>query len=109
MISAADFLRRVYRTFGRVFPSCSMISQAIAYNLFLAFFPALLVGGALATSRIGGKTNLLDLITDLLRFLPPGSPSIVSGVLVKRGAGGWELAAGGLCGTVLAGGQGRRR
>jgi len=82
-----------------------MISQAIAYNLFLAFFPALLVGGALATSRIGGKTNLLDLITDLLRFLPPGSQSIVSEFLVKREPEAWKIAALGLTGTLLAGSQ----
>ncbi len=105
MISAADLLRRVYRTIGRVFPRCSMISQAIAYNLFLAFFPALLVGGALATSRIGGKTNLLDLITDLLRFLPPGSQSVVSEFLVKREPEAWKIAALGLTGTLLAGSQ----
>src|SRR6266404_2924946 len=53
MISAADFLRRVYRTLGRVFPRCSMISQAIAYNLFLAFFAALgWTGTLLAGSQV---------------------------------------------------------
>ena len=105
MISAADILRRVYGTFARVFPRCSMISQAIAYNLFLAFFPALLVAVALATSRIGGKTSLLDLITDLTRFLPPGSQAIVSEFLVKRGPDTWKIAALGWTGTLLAGSQ----
>src|SRR6267378_4072807 len=101
MISAAAFLRRVYRTIARVFPRCSMISQAIAYNLFLAFFPALLVAGALATSRIGGKTSLLDLITDLMRFLPPGSQSVVSEFLAKRGPETWKIAAVGWTGLML--------
>ena len=105
MISAADILRRVYGTFARVFPRCSMISQAIAYNLFLAFFPALLVAVALATSQIGGKTSLLDLITDLTRFLPPGSQAIVSEFLVKRGPDAWKIAALGWTGTLLAGSQ----
>jgi len=82
-----------------------MISQAIAYNLFLAFFPALLVAVALATSRIGGKTSLLDLITDLTRFLPPGSQAIVSEFLVKRGPDTWKIAALGWTGTLLAGSQ----
>src|SRR6266446_4852905 len=71
MTSAAGLLRRAYQMFARVFPRCSMISQAIAFNLFLAFFPALLIAVALATSRIGGKTSLFDLITDLTQFLPP--------------------------------------
>ena len=85
MISAAGLLRRAYQMFARVFPRCSMISQAIAFNLFLAFFPALLIAVALATSRIGGKTSLFDLITDLTQFLPPGSQGIVSEFLVRRG------------------------
>jgi len=105
MISAAAFLRRVYRTFARVFPRCSMISQAIAFNLFLAFFPALLVAVSLATSRIGGKTSLLDLITDLTQFLPPGSQGIVSEFLVKRGPEAWKVAVVGWAGTLLAGSQ----
>jgi len=81
MISAAGILRRVYGMFARVFPRCGVISQAIAFNLFLAFFPALLIAVALATSRIGGKTSLFDLIADLTQFLPPASkvPSIQGG------------------------------
>jgi YihY family inner membrane protein len=105
MRTAADILRRTYGMFARVFPRCSMISQAIAYNLFLAFFPALLVAVSLATSRIGGKTSLLDLITDLTQFLPPGSQPIVSEFLVKRGPEAWKIAALGWTGTLLAGSQ----
>jgi len=55
MISAAGILRRVYGMFARVFPRCGVISQAIAFNLFLAFFPALLIAVALATSRIAER------------------------------------------------------
>src|SRR5881398_1396082 len=75
---ALRLLRRAYGMFARVFPRCSVISQAIAFNLFLAFFPALLIAVALATSRIGGKTSLFDLIADFTQFLPPGSQAIVS-------------------------------
>jgi membrane protein len=91
--------------FGRVFPRCGMISQAIAFNLFLAFFPALLIMVGFATSRIGGRTSLLDLITDLTAFLPPGSQSIVSEFLVRRGPDAWKLALLGWTGTLLAGSQ----
>ena len=91
--------------FARVFPRCGVISQAIAFNLFLAFFPALLIAVALATSRIGGKTSLLDLITDFTQFLPPGSQTIVSEFLVKRGPEAWKIAALGWTGTLLAGSQ----
>src|SRR5438128_3425357 len=102
---AARLLRRAYGMFTRVFPRCSMISQAIAFNLFLAFFPALLIAVALATSRIGGKTSLFDLITDLMQFLPPGSQGIVSEFLVRRGPDAWKIAVLGWTGTLLAGSQ----
>jgi membrane protein len=105
MNPAAGFFRRAFRAFARVFPRCSMISQAIAFNLFLAFFPALLIAVALATSRIGGRTSLFDLITDLTQFLPPGSQAIVSEFLVKRGPEAWKIAALGWTGTLLAGSQ----
>ena len=105
MNPVARLLRRAYRTFARVFPRCSMISQAIAFNLFLAFFPALLIAVALATSRIGGRTSLFDLITDLVQFLPPGSQAIVSEFLVRRGPEAWKIAALGWTGTLLAGSQ----
>jgi membrane protein len=91
--------------FARVFPRCSMISQAIAFNLFLAFFPTLLIVVALASTRIGGKTSLLDLIRDLTEFLPPGSQGIVSEFLVNRGPEAWKIALLGWTGTLLAGSQ----
>lgn len=105
MVAVTGFFRRGYRLFARVFPRCSVIAQAIAFNLFLAFFPALLVIVALATSRLGGKTSLLDLITDLTQFLPPGSQAIVSEFLVKRGPEAWKIAAVGWTGMLLAGSQ----
>jgi membrane protein len=81
-----------------------MISQAIAFNLFLAFFPTLLIVVALASTRIGGKTSLLDLVRDLTEFLPPGSQGIVSEFLVNRGPA-WKVALLGWTGTLLAGSQ----
>jgi membrane protein len=105
MSGAAMFLRRIYGMFARVFPQCSVIAQAIAFNLFLAFFPTLLIAVALATSRLGGRTSLFDLIADLTQFLPPGSQTIVSEFLVKRGPEAWKIAALGWTGTLLAGSQ----
>jgi len=98
-------LRRTFGMLSRVFPRCSVISQAIAFNLFLAFFPSLLIVVALATSRIGGRTSLLELTGDLTQFLPPGSQAIVSEFLVKRGPDAWKIAALGWAGTLFAGSQ----
>src|SRR4029077_5188143 len=105
MSSAASLLRHAYRMFARVFPRCSMISQAIAFNLFLAFFPTLLIVAGFATSAGGGRTTLLDLIEDFTNFLPPGSQQILSDFLIKRGPEAWKLALVGWTGTLLAGSQ----
>ena len=82
-----------------------MISQAIAFNMFLAFFPALLIMVGFATSSIGGRTSLFDLIEDLTELLPPGSHGLVSEFLVNRGPEAWKLALVGWTGTLLAGSQ----
>jgi YihY family inner membrane protein len=105
MISLPEIAKRGYSMFTRVFPRCSMISQAIAFNLFLAFFPTLLIAVALATTRIGGKTSLLEMVQDLTEFLPPGSRGIVSEFLVNRGPEAWKVALLGWSGTLLAGSQ----
>jgi len=105
MIASAALSKRALSMFGRVFPRCSMISQAVAYNLFLAFFPTLLIAVGFATSPIGDRTNLFDMIADLTRLLPPGSQQIVSEFLVKRGPQAWKWALVGWGGTLLAGTQ----
>src|ERR1700737_3644549 len=105
MIASAAVSRRALSMFGRGFPCCSMIAQAIAFNLFLAFFPALLIAVGLATSPIGVRTNLFDLISDLTSFLPPVSHQFGSEFLVKRGTEAWKWTFLGLGGPLLAGTQ----
>jgi membrane protein len=105
MIASAALAKRALSMFGRVFPRCGMISQAVAYNLFLAFFPTLLIAVGFATSPIGGRTNLFDLINDFTSLLPPGSQQLVSEFLIKRGPQAWKWALVGWAGTVLAGSQ----
>jgi membrane protein len=105
MIASAALAKRVLSMFGRVFPRCSMIAQAVAFNLFLAFFPALLIAVAIATSRIGGHTSLFDLISDFTALLPADSQQIVAQFLVRRGPQAWKLALIGSTGTLLAGSQ----
>jgi membrane protein len=105
MISAASLAKRSLRVFVRVFPRCGMISQAIAFNLFLAFFPTLLITVAIATSRWGSHTNMLDLITNFTKYLPPGSRQLVSEFLIKRGPQAWKWVLVGWFGTTIAGTQ----
>jgi membrane protein len=101
----ADLVKTIYRVFARVYPQCSMIAQAIAFNVFLAFFPTLLLAVGFATSWIGNRTALLDAIRDFTQFLPPGSQSIVSDFLGRRGPDAWKFAILGWGGTLLGGSQ----
>jgi len=89
----------------RVFPRCSMISQAIAFNLFLAFFPTLLLAVGVASTWIGSKTALLETIRNFTQFLPPGSQGIVTDFLARGGPDAWKYALVGWTGTLLGGSQ----
>src|SRR5712692_6810250 len=105
MNSAATLSKRDLRILTREFPCCTMLSQAIAFNFFQAFFPPLLLAVAIATSRWGSHTNMLDLITNFTNYLPPGSRQIVSEFLIKRGPQAWKWAIVGWAGTLIAGSQ----
>lgn len=105
MVPSAAVAKRVLGMFPRVFPRCSMIAQAIAFNLFLAFFPTLLIAVGFATSPIGGRTGMFDLIADFTSFLPPGSQQIVSDFVARGGPQAWRWALVGWTGTLLAGSQ----
>lgn len=97
--------RRAVRILGRVFPRCSVISQAVAFNLFLAFFPMLLVAVAIATSDFGKHTALLDLINHFTYFLPTGSRQIVTDFLLEHGSEAFTWGLIGWAGTLLVGAQ----
>jgi len=99
------FLPQFWGAFGRVFPRCATIAQAIAFNVFLAFFPTLLLAVAFASSWIGSRTALLDAIRDFTQFLPPGSQGIVIDFLGRGGADIWKLALLGWFGCLFGGTQ----
>lgn len=82
-----------------------MISQAIAFNLFLAFFPTLLLAVGLASRWIGNKAALLDTIHSLTEFLPPGSQGIVADFLARRGPDIWKYTLLGWFGALVGGSQ----
>lgn len=95
----------VLRMLGRVVPRCGMIAQAIAFNLFLALFPTLLIILGLATSSIGGRTSLPDVISDFTSLLPLGSRSMVSDFLIRHSQQAWTWIVVGWIGTLLTGTQ----
>jgi YihY family inner membrane protein len=99
------FLQRFYRAVLRVVPSCITLSQAVAFNMFLAFSPMILVVlGAVAGSA--AFRQALEGIIDRLRIvLPPGTLSILNNFLSRNKTQSWEWILLGLGGTLLAGTQ----
>lgn len=98
-------VRHFLRAFGRVFPDCVILCQAIAFNMFLAFFPLLL----LALGLVGGTSFFHDALREiparLNLIVPYGSSEVVSGYFVRRAAQSAKWIALGLTGTLLAGTQ----
>jgi membrane protein len=95
--------RKLFRALARVIPQCSMISQAVAFNMFLVFFPILLVALSLVSSFVGEKGRRDP--AWLSAILPPGSWQLVSEFLLRHTvkAARWVLL--GWVGTLLVGSQ----
>ncbi len=98
-------LKNLIRALGRVFPDCVTLSQAIAFNMFLAFFPLLL----LALGLLGGTSLFPDALSEipsrLIMILPPGSSRVVAEYFVRKAVHPWTWFYLGLGGTLLAGTQ----
>jgi membrane protein len=101
----ANILRHFFRGFGRIFPDCVTVSQAIAFNMFVAFFPMLL----LAIGLLSGSSFFHDAvraIPDRLNLiLPPSSTQVVSDYFLRRGPHSHRWTFLGLGGTLIAGSQ----
>lgn len=97
--------KHVVRATGRIFPDCIILSQAIAFNMFVAFFPLLL----LALGILGITSHFADALTEiparLNLILPPGSDDVVAAYFVRKALHPWRWIILGLGGTLLAGSQ----
>lgn len=102
---APAFWPRFYRSLLRVFPSCVTLSQAVAFNMFLAFSPMVLVVlGAVAGSA--GFRQFLEVVIARLRIVfPPEMLTILNNFVVRHPRRPLEWVLLGLGGTVLAGTQ----
>jgi membrane protein len=100
-----SFLKNFFRGLGRLFPDCLTLSQAIAFNMFLAFFPILLLILGILSSRTIFHNELRELPERLRTILPPGSGDIVTQYFVRKGQHPWKWFLLGLAGTLIAGSQ----
>jgi membrane protein len=98
-------LRHLFRGLGRIFPDCVTLSQAIAFNMFLAFFPMLLLILGIFSSTGYFQEAIKELPGRLRLILPPGSEDVVLQYFVRRNihTGRWITL--GLGGTLIAGSQ----
>jgi membrane protein len=98
-------LKTLFRGLGRIFPDCITLSQAIAFNMFLAFFPMLLLALGIISSTASFHSALREVPDRLSLILPPGSADIVTQYFVRKGQHPWKWSLLGLGGTLLAGTQ----
>lgn len=98
-------LRKLVGALGRIFPDCVTLSQAIAFNMFLAFFPMLLF----LLGLLGGTHLFHDALKEipdrLSLILPPGSAGVVSAYFVRKTVHTWKWMVLGMGGTMITGTQ----
>ncbi len=97
--------RNLVRALGRVFPDCVTLSQAIAFNMFLAFFPLLLLALGLLAKTSLFHDALREIPDRLNLILPPGSTEVVAAYFIRKVADPWKWILLGLGGTLIAGTQ----
>lgn len=98
-------LKNLFNGLGRIFPDCITLSQAIAFNMFLAFFPMLLLALGVISSTASFHGALREVPDRLKLILPPGSEDVVTQYFVRKGEHPWKWFLLGLGGTLIAGSQ----
>jgi membrane protein len=101
----ADTWKYMWRAMGRVWPDCVTQAQAAAFNMFLSFFPMLLLVFGVVGSFESLRNGVLEMVLRMAPLLPPGTVAIVRDFLTKHPghAGSWISL--GLGGTLIAGTQ----
>jgi membrane protein len=100
----SSLAKKLFRALARVIPQCGMVSQAVAFNMFLSFFSSLLVVLGLMSNSLRGSSGR-ELAVRLSTILPPGSWQLVSDFLLRREVNPWAWVLFGWIGTLLVGSQ----
>jgi membrane protein len=96
--------KKLFRTLARIIPQCGMVSQAVAFNMFLAFFPTLLFGLSLLSRSLRSE-NGPEIAAQLSAILPPGSWQLVSDFLLRQEVDPLHWTIFGAVGALLVGSQ----
>jgi membrane protein len=103
-MTLASLAKKLFRTLVRVIPQCGMVSQAVAFNVFLAFFAVLLIALSLMKGSLEGDGGQ-EVTIRLSAILPPGSWQLISAFVLREEVNTWYLALAGWIGTLLVGSQ----
>jgi YihY family inner membrane protein len=98
-------LETLRRALGRVFPGCVTVGQAVAFNMFLAFFPVLLFTLGILSNFDFFHGGLRELPDRLHSFLPPGSEHVMGDYFATKELHPWRWIWLGLGGMLFAGTQ----
>jgi membrane protein len=96
--------KKLSRTLARVIPQCGMVSQAVAFNMFLALFAVLVTALSLMKSSLEGEGGQ-GVARRISAILPPGSWQLISAYVLRQEVNAWYLALTGWVGTLLVGSQ----
>jgi membrane protein len=97
--------RKLRGALGRIFPGCVTMGQAVAFNMFLAFFPMLLLALGILSGSAVFRGAVAELPEKVRLILPPGSEQVILDYLLRRGVHPERWIALGLGGTLIAGTQ----
>jgi membrane protein len=103
-MAPSSIAKKLFRTLARIIPQCGMVSQAVAFNMFLAFFSSLLAVLGLMSNSLRGRSGG-ELAGRLSTILPPGSWQLLSDFLLSRKVNPWAWVLFGWVGTLLVGSQ----
>lgn len=98
-------IRNLLRGCGRIFPDCVTLGQAIAFNMFLAFFPLLLFAVGLLSGTSFFQDAMREIPAHLSIIVPPSSTEVVFDYFLRRGLHPLRWIYLGFGGTLLAGSQ----
>ena len=105
MMLPHDALHILLRATVRVVRRCGTQAQAVAFNMFLTFFPMVLLVFTVLSSTHELRSVVQEFFVRLRAILPPGSQLVVVDFLVRRATHPWRWATLGVVGTLLAGMQ----
>lgn len=100
-----NFWKTFWRALGRVWPGCVTQAQAVAFNMFLAFFPMILLLLGFVSSWSFLRNGVEEMFSGMGPLMPPGMFQVLSDFLARHAEHPASWASVGLVGTLLAGTQ----